>query len=52
MIKPHKKEIGFSKIDINCLNLEFENILLEEHEDYLDYIKNEEKSINERTLNM
>ena len=44
-------EIGFSKNDINNLNLEFENILLEEYEDYLDYIKNEEESIIEKILN-
>ena len=33
------KEIGFSKNDNNLLNLEFKNILLEEFENYLDYIK-------------
>ena len=31
------EEIGFSKNDINLLNLEFKNILLEELENYLDY---------------
>ena len=36
------KEIGFSKNDINLLNLEFEKILLEEFENYLDYIKDQE----------
>ena len=45
------KEIGFSKNDINILNLEFKNILLEEFEDYLSYIKNKEGSIIERILN-
>ena len=44
-------EIGFCKADINSLNLEFKNILLEEYEDYLDYIKNEEESILEKFLN-
>ena len=44
------KEIGFSKNDINLLNLEFKNILLEEYENYLDFIKNEEESIIERVL--
>ena len=44
------KKIGFSKIDINLLNLEFKNILLEEYENYLDFIKNEEESIIERVL--
>ena len=46
------KEIGFSKNDINLLNLEFKNILIEGHEEYSDYIKNEEESIIERILNM
>ena len=45
------KEIGFSKNNINLLNLEFKNILLELNEEYLDYIKNEEESIIERFLN-
>ena len=43
--------MGFNKNDINRLNLEFKNILLEEHEEYLDYIKNEEESIIEKILN-
>ena len=45
------KEIGFSKNDINLLNLEFKNILLEEFESYLDYIKDQEESILEKCLN-
>ena len=45
------KEVGFSKNDINSLSLEFKNILLEEYENYLDYIKNEEESILEQFLN-
>ena len=45
------KEIGFSKDDSNLFNLEFKNILIEQNEDYLDYIKNEEESIIERILN-
>ena len=45
------KEVGFSKNDINLLNLEFKNILLEEFENYLDYIKNNEESILEKFLN-
>ena len=44
-------EIGISKADINSLNLEFKNILSEEYEDYLDYIKNQEESILEKFLN-
>ena len=45
------KEIGFSKNDINLLNLEFKNRLLEEFENYLDYIKDQEESILEKFLN-
>ena len=45
-------EIGFSKADINSLNLVFKNILLEEYEVYLDYMKNQEESVIERFLNM
>ena len=45
------KEVGFSKNDSNSLSLEFKNILLEEYEVYLDYIKNEEESILEKFLN-
>ena len=45
------KEIGFSKNDINLLNLEFKNVILEEFENYLDHIKNEEESILEMILN-
>ena len=45
------KEIGFSKNNNNLLSLEFKNIILEEFEDYLSYIKNEEESIIERILN-
>ena len=33
------KEIGFSKNDIDQLSLECKNILIEEHENYLDYLK-------------
>ena len=45
------KEIGFSKNDINLLKLEFKKILLEEFENYLDYIKDQEESILEKFLN-
>ena len=44
-------EIGFSERDINRINSEFKNILKEQHEEYLDYIKNEEESVIERFLN-
>ena len=45
------REIGFSKIDIILLNLEIRKFLKEGHEEYLDYIRNEEESIIERILN-
>ena len=45
------QEIGFNKNDINRLSIEFKNILLEQNEEYLDYIKNEEESILEKFLN-
>ena len=45
------KKVGFSKNDINLLSLEFKNILLEEYENYLDYVKNQEESVIERFLN-
>ena len=45
------KVIGFSKDDINQLSIELKNVLLEEFEDYLSYIKNEEESILEKILN-
>ena len=44
------KEIGFSKNDVNQLSLEFKNILLEQHESYLDYVKDQEESIIEKFL--
>ena len=45
------EEIGFSKNDIDRLSLEFKNILITQHEEYLSYIKNEEEIIIERILN-
>ena len=45
------KEIGFSENDINLLYLEFKNILIEQNEDFLSYIKKQEKSIIEKILN-
>ena len=44
-------EIGFSERDINRLNLEFKNILIQQHEEYLDFVENEEESIIEKFLN-
>ena len=45
------KEIGFGKNNINLLNLEFKNILLEDFENYLDYIEDQEESILDKFLN-
>ena len=44
-------EIGFSERDIDRLFLEFRNILLEQHENYLDYVKDQEESILEKFFN-
>ena len=44
-------EKGFSEADLNRFNLEFKKILIEEYEDYLDYIKYQEESVIERFLN-
>ena len=43
------KECGFLKSGINRLKKEFRIILLEQNEEHLEYIKNEEESINEKT---
>ena len=40
----------FLKCDITRVNNEFKSILMEQNEEYLNYIKNEEKSIFEKTL--
>ena len=45
------KEVGFNENDINLLSLEFENILIEQNENLLSYIKNQEESIIEKFLN-
>ena len=44
------EEGGFLKSDNNSLCEEFKNISFEHNEEYLSYIKNEEKSISERFL--
>ena len=49
--KDFLKEVGFSENDFNRLNLEFKNNLLEQHEEYSDYVKKEEESFVERFLN-
>ena len=36
-------ECGYSKNDIDRLNVEYKKILLEENEFYLDYIRNKEE---------
>ena len=44
-------EYEFLKDDINRFYLELKNILMEQNEEYFDYIKNEEESIIEKFLN-
>ena len=44
-------QCGFPKDNIKFLYKEFEAILLELNEEYLDHIKNQEKSIIEKFLN-
>ena len=51
MIKNFLKEIGFNKNDINRLKLEFKNNLVEEYENYLDFVRDQEESILEKFLN-
>ena len=45
-------EVGFSEPDINHSIKEIKNILIEQHEEYLYYVKDQEESILEKTLNM
>ena len=45
------QECGFLMSDINSLNKECKNILTEQNNEYLSYIKNEEESIIEKILN-
>ena len=42
------QECAFLESDINRLCLQFKTILIEQNEEYLDYIKNEQESIIER----
>ena len=51
MIKVYQKKWDLVKMILINKNLEFKNILLEQNEEYLDYIKNEEESILEKFLN-
>ena len=44
-------EVGFSERDINCLNLKLKYTLIQQYEEYLDYVKNEEESVIEKFLN-
>ena len=44
------QECGYIEIDIIRLSLEFIFLLMEENEEYLDYIKNEEEADIGRTL--
>ena len=44
-------EVGFSERDINCLKLKLKYTLIQQYEEYLDYVKNEEESVIEKFLN-
>ena len=44
------REIGFSERDNYRLNLEYKNIIIEQREEYLAYVKNEEESHIEKIL--
>ena len=44
------KECGFLKSDIIRSNLEFKNVLMEQNEEFLDYMKNEQESTIEKFL--
>ena len=43
-------EIGFSEHDIDRLNLVFKKNFIEHHEEYLEYVKNEEEPVIGRLL--
>ena len=45
------KEFRFGKTDNDHLSLEFKNILLEQHENYFDYGKDQEECNIEKILN-
>ena len=45
------QEIGFSERDNNRSNLEFKKCLIEQHEEYIDYVKNKEETFIEKFLN-
>ena len=45
------REVGFSERDINRLNDEIKNLLIEKHEEYLGYVKDQKESILEKILN-
>ena len=44
-------KIGFSERDTNRLNVEFKKTLINQHENYLDYVKDQEESIIEKKPN-
>ena len=45
------KECRFLKSEINRLDKESKNTLIEQHENYLDYVRNEEESVIENFIN-
>ena len=51
MIKIFKKNVGFLKNNIDCLNKDIKKILVEQNEEDFDQIKNHKESIIEKILN-
>ena len=45
------REIGFNKNDNIGLSLEFKKILIDQHEEYLDFVRNEDESSIEKIFN-
>ena len=45
------QEDGYLKNDNDCLRLEFRSVVMQQNEDYLDFIKNEGEPIIEKSLN-
>ena len=44
-------ECGYIRNDVNRLRLKFKKTLMDQNEDYSEYIKNEEESILKKLLN-
>ena len=51
MIKINQKKMGLVNVLFDQLCLEFKSILLDQLENYLDYVKDQAESIFERIIN-